>query len=183
MKKHLFLLPLLTITLQSRAMDVQDEFFTAVLNQNSKKVSDLLKNPLVDVNKPTTPQFERVEAGTPALHIAARWGKGDVPTLKILLAAGANVNATDPEWGRTALFEAATPEVALFLLQHGIDPSIRDASGETAIESLAKTIKRDINNPIFGNIIFRKAQIKKTIEKYTKPEFSVKEVIEAEKQS
>lgn len=56
-----------------------------------------------------------------------------VPVMKVLIAAGADVNRPGPDGG-TPLFDAVrTPPAAAFLLAQGADPNPRDRDGATAL--------------------------------------------------
>lgn len=70
-----------------------------------------------------------------ALHLAIRSGGG--PVLSLLLDYGANVEAVDPETGRTPLMEAAflgREESVQLLLLHGAHPKRRTDGPRDAIE-------------------------------------------------
>ena len=65
-----------------------------------------------------------------ALMLAAQYGKPE--TIKILVDAGADLNAVDDD-GWTALMHADEAENALALLNAGVDPSIKNKDGLTAL--------------------------------------------------
>lgn len=61
-----------------------------------------------------------------------------LPRVSLLVAAGADVNATDV-YGVTALNEAVSTElydIALYLLEHGADPTTPDRWGQSALSIL-----------------------------------------------
>jgi ankyrin repeat protein len=73
-----------------------------------------------------------------ALMLAA--SKGDAATVKALLAAGANPNATARD-GRTALMEAASQgslEAVQALLAAGANVNARTAAGATALQQAVR---------------------------------------------
>jgi ankyrin repeat protein len=77
---------------------------------------------------------ERNSYGYPALSIAA--GSGDTTIVKLLLAAGANVNARSVNLNDTALASAAErghPEIVRLLVQAGADVEAKDGSGWTPL--------------------------------------------------
>ena len=176
MKKYLFLLLPVLITTQSYTMDdIQDPqmaFFLAVSrNYPPQKILELLKNPAVSIDKLYNPAYNiQITEGYSPLHIAAsephlQGPHINISLIRLLLGAGANIN-TLSAYGQTALFQARSPEIAVELLKQGIDPSIRDKGGRTALESLAESIKTTINKPIFGNIPLQKLAVKNAIEEY-----------------
>lgn len=91
-------------------------------------------------------------AGNTPLGVAAAYGRTD--TARLLLDAGADVNATN-EWGATALLLAVRSgnfETAALLLRRGADPTPSDYKGDTALgwaikrprpgsEAIAKAIR------------------------------------------
>jgi len=81
--------------------------------------------------------------GRTLLHVAAH--DGSVEAITWLLDHGANVNATNtcddgcPELGQTPLFDLQNfhDEVTPMLLEHGADPLVRSANGQTALHVAA----------------------------------------------
>jgi len=76
------------------------------------------------------------EAGdpiNPQLVIATQ--AGDTAKLQKLIAQGADLKAVIPGSG-TLLFNAANPEVATLLIEHGLDPNAHDSEGNTALSSI-----------------------------------------------
>lgn len=171
MKKYLFLFPLLTITLESHAMDAQRELFRAlaIRSRDPVALTELLKNnPTIDLNSTYKGPHKGgvpLPRGIPPLHIAASYELGDVFAIEALIKAGADINALDAE-GQTALFKAASPEVALALLNNGIDPFIKDNKNKTAIESLATAIEEHNKYSTTVGFAARELAVKNTIEKY-----------------
>jgi ankyrin repeat protein len=87
-----------------------------------------------------------LSAGKAPKH-AAGWGAGDVPTVKCLIAAGADMNCRDALYGLTPL-EAAivrdNGDCADALMEAGADVNARDTFGETALvwSALKGDVKR-----------------------------------------
>ena len=104
----------------------------AVKSKDQQAVRSLLKQH-VDVN---TPQAD----GTAALAWAAHWD--DLETAKLLIAAGANVNAAT-DYGVTALWLACTngsPAMVNLLLNAGANANITlQRTGETALMACSRT--------------------------------------------
>jgi len=76
--------------------------------------------------------------GFTALMFAAR---GDVESARTLLNAGADPNATIPDWGGTALIIASTmgqSDIVEALLDKGADPNYKDANSFTALHSAVR---------------------------------------------
>jgi len=80
-------------------------------------------------NYPPTIRFPEVTGGFTALHFSAQ--QGDVETARILLEAGADVNASHPEHGSPLIIAIASgnEKLALYLLKSGANPNIKDAWG------------------------------------------------------
>ncbi len=92
--------------------------------------------------------------GFTALMFAAR--QGDLDSARLLVDAGANVNASSPDYGSALVVAASSGHepVALFLLENGADPNVADiwgfaplhyalADGITAIGMSRKRIPTD----------------------------------------
>jgi ankyrin repeat protein len=76
--------------------------------------------------------------GSTALTFAAQ---GDPDSARILLAAGADPNATMPEWGLTPLIIASTmgrTDVVSVLLDNGADPNMKDKNSFTALHAAVR---------------------------------------------
>jgi ankyrin repeat protein len=80
-------------------------------------------------NFPATIRFAEVSGVFTPLHFAAQ--QGDIESARILLEAGAEVNAPHPEHGSALIIAIASGHEALarFLLEQGADPNIKDAWG------------------------------------------------------
>ena len=78
------------------------------------------------------------ENGNTAL-IETAW---DADAALLLIRAGSNLNAQNNK-GITPLMNCAGPEVVRVLLAHGADRSIRDADGQTALESAKERGMKD----------------------------------------
>ena len=99
--------------------------------------------------------------GFTPLHFAAR--VGDLESVKLLLAAGVDVNiltqSSEPEGPRSAGGSGYTPllvaamraqvETALYLLDHGADPNI-SASGMTPLHWASTSWEGFASNPVYG---------------------------------
>ena len=118
-----------------------------------------------DVVKALIESHADLKAGTKQgftpLHFAAR--VGDLESVKLLLAAGVDVNiltqSSEPEAPRSAGGSGYTPllvatmraqvETALYLLDHGADPNI-SASGMTPLHWASTTWEGFASNPVYG---------------------------------
>ena len=88
--------------------------------------------------------------GFTAMHFAAR--VGDLETVKLLLAAGVNVNLLTEPGGYTPLLVAAMRaqvDLAVYLLEHGADPNI-DAAGMTPLHWASTSWEGFASNPVYG---------------------------------
>jgi len=88
--------------------------------------------------------------GFTPIHFAAR--VGDMESVKLLLAAGVDVNLLTAANGSTPLLIAtqrAQVELALYLLDHGADPNIL-ASGMTPLHWASTTWEGFASNPVYG---------------------------------
>jgi uncharacterized protein len=94
------------------------------------------KSTLVDVHKPKFLEYYERDAHIPnakggftPLMFAAR--SGDVDSAQKLLAAGAKVNETSPEYGTALVVASASghEKLAMLLLDKGADPNITDGMG------------------------------------------------------
>jgi ankyrin repeat protein len=115
----------------------------AVKNRNTQAVRALL-NQRVDVSAPQPD-------GATAVHWAAHWD--DLQTADLLIAAGANVNATN-DFGVSPLFLAASnSSVAMVekLLSAGANPNAALRTGETALMRAARTGNADIVNALLAH--------------------------------
>jgi ankyrin repeat protein len=84
---------------------------------------------VLGTNYPPTVRFPELTGGFTALHFAAQ--QGDVDSARLLLQAGADVNSPHPEHGSPLVIAIASghEQLAMFLLEQGADPNIRDAWG------------------------------------------------------
>ena len=84
-------------------------------------------------NYPDTTRFQETSGGFTALHFAAQ--QGDVESARILLQAGADIDAPLDEWGSALNIAMASGHeaFALFLLEQGADPNISDAWGASPL--------------------------------------------------
>jgi ankyrin repeat protein len=78
----------------------------------------------------------RDAAGETALHWAA--SRADAETVEVMVSKGFDVNAREFTRGKTPLFCARTPEIALKLVELGADPDIYDTYGLSARDTLGK---------------------------------------------
>ncbi len=88
--------------------------------------------------------------GFTAMHFAAR--VGDLETVKLLLAAGVDVNLLTDPGGYTPLLVAAMRaqvDLAVYLLEHGADPNI-DAAGMTPLHWASTSWEGFASNPVYG---------------------------------
>lgn len=84
-------------------------------------------------NYPPTVRFSGISGGFTAMHFAAQ--QGDVETARLLLEAGADVNSPHQELGSALVITIAGghEDLALFLLQKGANPNLKDAWGITPL--------------------------------------------------
>lgn len=82
---------------------------------------------------PDTTRWQEVEGGFTPLYFAAQ--QGDVDSARLLLDAGANIDAPNPEHGCPLNIALASghEQLALFLIERGADPNIADAWGATPL--------------------------------------------------
>ncbi len=82
---------------------------------------------------PDTTRWQEVEGGFTALYFAAQ--QGDIDSARILLEAGADIDAPHPEHGCALNVALASghEEFALFLIDKGADPNTADAWGATPL--------------------------------------------------
>ncbi|MFZ9053208.1 MAG: ankyrin repeat domain-containing protein [Woeseiaceae bacterium] len=84
-------------------------------------------------NYPETTRWEKVSGGFTALYFAAQ--QGDIESARILLEAGADIDAPHPELGSALNVSLASghEDFALFLIDQGADPNISDAWGASTL--------------------------------------------------
>jgi beta-lactamase regulating signal transducer with metallopeptidase domain/ankyrin repeat protein len=73
----------------------------------------------------------------PELRLVVAANAGDLPEIKKLLTQGIRLDQI-PASKTTLLFAAGSPEVAEFLIAHGIKVDVRNADGDTALISICK---------------------------------------------
>jgi len=80
-------------------------------------------------NYPDTTRWQEQSGGFTALYFAAQ--AGDIDSARILIKAGADIDAPHVEWGSALNITIASghEDFALFLLEQGADPNISDAWG------------------------------------------------------
>lgn len=98
------------------------------------------ERPVIDVN-------QRNSFGDVPLHLVARWG--DAHAAKVLLSAGADVNAVG-ERGQTPIFAAASVEVVRVLTAAGANLSHEDEEGYTPERYLRLVGKTDLADLLRG---------------------------------
>ena len=143
---------LLTICpIQSRATNEQldTDLFNAVVNQEPKKVDDLLK-------QGASPDATRGQ-GTTALMRAIRYNPAEAKKIaQLLINAGANVNAKN-ELGQTVLMYAAaskgpdSKEIVELLLDKGAKVNEKDGKNKTALMMAAKSGSKEIVDLLIKN--------------------------------
>ena len=84
-------------------------------------------------NFPKTVRFRKASGGFPPLHFAAQ--KGGIQTAQLLLEAGADINYVTQEDGSALVIATAAghEEFALFLLDKGANPNVKDGWGVTPL--------------------------------------------------
>ncbi|MEM6643461.1 MAG: ankyrin repeat domain-containing protein [Bacteroidota bacterium] len=103
-----------------------------IRNDDLQAIEDLLNSDRSFVNKPD-------ERGFTPLVLSTYLGKIEVA--KLLLSHGADINAVDAMAGNTALMGVCfkgSYDLAKMLISHGADISIRNRSGETALDFATK---------------------------------------------
>uniref|UniRef100_A0A1B6J7T6 Uncharacterized protein n=2 Tax=Homalodisca TaxID=139475 RepID=A0A1B6J7T6_9HEMI len=118
-------------------LDFERGIWTAVLDNDESRVRALLsKGTCVDT---------RDNAGYTALHYAVR--KGNINMCKLLLSAGASVNAVTKAGQATPLHRAAMAghvDIVMTLLKSGADPLAKDAEGRTAADRALESQHNDV---------------------------------------
>ncbi|MBQ6656215.1 MAG: SUMF1/EgtB/PvdO family nonheme iron enzyme [Ottowia sp.] len=98
-----------------------------------------VKQALKDGANPNARDERDPVSADPALHSAARSDTEAADKVRALLAAGADVNARERRYGKTALMGVSSPEVAAVLLAAGADVNaIDEGFGETALFAAAR---------------------------------------------
>jgi len=84
---------------------------------------------------PDTTRWQKQSGGFNALYFAAQ--QGDIDSARILLEAGAEIDAPHEEWGSVLNISIASghEDFALFLLEQGADPNVSDAWGVSPLHS------------------------------------------------
>lgn len=84
-------------------------------------------------NYPKTIRFPKTSGGFTALHFAAQ--QGDMDSARILLDAGADINAPHQEHGSALIIALASghEELSRFLIEQGADVNVKDAWGITPL--------------------------------------------------
>ncbi len=110
--------------------------FYAAFNKHPQMVKYLLQHG-------ADPDGESALCGSSALLVAS--GQGDVKTMELLVAAGADINHRDCQ-GWSALMHACNKghlSAVEFLLKNGADPSFRDGYDKTAAKLASKLTGKD----------------------------------------
>ncbi|KAG0280292.1 Ankyrin repeat domain-containing protein 39 [Linnemannia exigua] len=103
---------------------------------------DRVESILCRTKRGESPAISRDSAGYTALHYASR--TGNIATCRLLLNAGADVDAKTPELGTTALMRAIQQnhlEVAKLLVSYGASLQDQNASQENVFHVLAIAIR------------------------------------------
>jgi uncharacterized protein len=98
---------------------------------------------------------DRDYAGVTPLHGAAQYN--GVETVRVLLDAGADVNAIDDE-GNTPLMYAlrspwTTPEVVQLLRDRGGDPTIENHQGNSPLSRIRRVSNKPLIKAIFADLL------------------------------
>ncbi len=109
-------------------------FWDAVSKGQAERVKTLLKK------KPDLLMIVDSNQNTP-LHIAAQEGKHDV--VEVLLKSGAKPNVQNAA-GRTPLHETMSGTVAVMLVTHGADKTIKNKEGNNPVEAAKKDDKQEV---------------------------------------
>ncbi len=91
------------------------------------------ENVIFGMNYPPTIRFPEFSGGFTALYFTAQ--QGDIDSARILLNAGADVNAPNEEYGSAMIIalKSGHENMARFLLDNGANPDARDAWGISAL--------------------------------------------------
>ena len=128
--------------------ELDEELYQACRDSNFEQVQELLA-------EGARPDGHKNFWGLTALHKSTtRKRKGGLPTMQLLLDAGANVNQIDGKDGSTPLHKAAERGLSKkveWLLVHGADINLQDHAGETALHCATdhghvKTVKLLVNH-------------------------------------
>lgn len=92
-----------------------------------------VKQALKDGANPNARDERDPVSADPALHSVARSDTEAADKVRALLAAGADVNARERRYGKTALMGVSSPEVAAVLLAAGAAVDGLDRTGQTAL--------------------------------------------------
>jgi ankyrin repeat protein len=91
------------------------------------------ENVIFGRNYPPSIRFAKYHGGFTPLYFAAQ--QGALESAKVLLKAGADINATNSEYGTPLIIalQSGHEDMAKFLLDNGADPNIKDAWGMTPL--------------------------------------------------
>lgn len=114
----------IAITLATPAISAADssDLFQAIRNGDSAYIKAHLTKPEIEVR-------DR-RGATPLMHAAAF---GNLETMKVLLDAGADVNARNDFDATALLWAARNPQKARLLLEHGADVNVQSKQGRTPL--------------------------------------------------
>jgi ankyrin repeat protein len=104
-----------------------DAFYTAIRTDNAAALGELLKTANVNY-------VERRGGATPLMHAAAF---GSLDTLRLLLDAGANVNAKSYAGATALMWAASQPDKVRLLVERGADVNLASEAGRTALQLAA----------------------------------------------
>ncbi|HJZ96288.1 MAG TPA: ankyrin repeat domain-containing protein, partial [Candidatus Solibacter sp.] len=104
------------------AQDGVERYYQAIRNNNAAELQELVKS--ANVN-------EKDKRGTTPLHYAAAYGSAE--SVRVLLAAGADVNARNDFEATPLMWSVTEPEKVRMLVAKGADFNAKSKMGRTAV--------------------------------------------------
>eukprot|EP00096_Caligus_rogercresseyi_P013882 TRINITY_DN6471_c0_g1_i1.p1 TRINITY_DN6471_c0_g1~~TRINITY_DN6471_c0_g1_i1.p1 ORF type:complete len:967 (-),score=257.24 TRINITY_DN6471_c0_g1_i1:290-3190(-) len=142
--------------------DEQGSALEALLRGDHQFLSDLLNNNGVDLEAKYPQQKQRT-----LLSIAV--DKGDLESVRILLASGADVNVLNPLLKEVPIHLAIRrghPTILQVLLQNGADPNARTADGKSPLHLVVKSLDKPENQglPALQHLLQESSKLRLDVE-------------------